>query len=226
MSEENALAYLTETFHPLTESEEAMAEHDPNGKNPHEAGAKMDAGKVPVFRAGNVLIIHDTQALDIATPAAGEVINTGRQNLAIAEIVDATGNALDPAQYTVDLAAGTVTMANPLVLQDATAQALAPPLVLNHRIEESSLCSDVSLDGTLELAMPLERDIPATALVSSAIAVGDMQARANNLFSQVSMASGVFSDTPTGAATNGRFNDLDYPIILDGRAKIERTNQE
>ena len=27
-----------------------MAEHDPNGKNPHEAGAKMDAGKVPVFQ--------------------------------------------------------------------------------------------------------------------------------------------------------------------------------
>lgn len=43
--------YLEETFHELSEGEvKALREQDPNGKNPHEPGAKLDAGKIPVFQ--------------------------------------------------------------------------------------------------------------------------------------------------------------------------------
>lgn len=34
----------------VEELKKIMAEKDPNGKNPHQSGAKLDAGKSPVFR--------------------------------------------------------------------------------------------------------------------------------------------------------------------------------
>lgn len=184
-------------------------------------GVRMPStGKVPVFKPGNVLVIHDTQETDAATPTAGQVFNLGRLDLSGVNILDATGAELDPAQYTPDLAAGLVTMADPLVLQTAGAQALTPPLTIENKIDTMVLCSDVALDGTLNLATPLPRAMPETSLVSSAAVAGDIAPLLLNLFSQSSDVSGVYMESPTATATNARLNDLDHPIEMSPRGAV------
>ncbi len=178
-------------------------------------------GLVPIFKPGNVLVIHHTDALAAASLSAGQVLDTSRTELASLVIVDSLGVALDPTQYTADLAAGTATLATPLIVQDITATALTAPFEAIHRVETMALCNDTSLDGTLGLALPLDRDIPAGAIVSSAIALGDIQARVNNLFSQSTDVTGQFPDAITSDPTNARVNDLDYPIVMDSRGAVK-----
>ncbi|MEY8204157.1 MAG: hypothetical protein RPR40_03695, partial [Bermanella sp.] len=113
------------------------------------------------------------------------------------------------------------TLADPLVVQDTSAQALVAPFELTHRVETMALCNDVSLDGTLGLALPLDRDIPEGGIVSSAIALGDVQARASNLFSQTTDVSGQFPDSLSADPTNARVNDLDYPFLMDSRGAVK-----
>ncbi|MAD98913.1 MAG: hypothetical protein CMB99_16425, partial [Flavobacteriaceae bacterium] len=149
-------------------------------------------GMVPVFKSGDVLVVHSTKETNLDTPAAGQVFDTATTDLASVFILDSSGKELDPAQYTADLAAGTVTMADPLTLQDGDAQALTAPFTLYSRIEEMTLCNDTSLDGTLNLALPLVRDFPAGSMVSSAALAGDVQARVTGLFSQKTDVSGQF----------------------------------
>lgn len=177
-------------------------------------------GRVPVFKDGSMLVIHDTQFIDAGTPAADQVFDLLETDLASVSITDSLGAYLDPLQYTTDLALGVVTMNNPLVLQTAAAVALVPPLKITRRIEAMTLCSDVSLDGTLSLATPLPRAMPITSLVSSAAVAGDVQARAYGVFSQTTDQSGVFMIEGSGTPTNAQLNDLDYPIEITPRGAV------
>lgn len=177
-------------------------------------------GMVPVYKAGNTLVIHHTDALNVDTPTAGAVHSVARTDLAELYIEDSQGVELDPSMYAADLTAGTVTLADPLTLQNTESQALAPPLSVVHRIDAMALCSDTSLDGTLTLALPLEKDFPLGTVVSSAVTIGDLQARISRLFSQAT-DPGLFQDEPNGDPTNTRLNDLEYPIEMDSRGTVK-----
>lgn len=174
-------------------------------------------GRVPIYRPGDVVVLLNTQDDSAATLSAGQTIALSRNDIAVFSILDANGKRLDPALYTVDLAAGSITMAAPLDLSAYTA-----PYTLRHRREEMNLVSNTQIDGTLELSSPTQYDHDAGSYVSSALLFGDMQAAYTGLFDQQTW-TGVWSDTLIGSAANATYDDLNHPIeVLNNGAVTER----
>jgi hypothetical protein len=175
-------------------------------------------GRVPVFRAGNTVVIHDTQTFEMPDPlAADQVVALPRDALAAVELLDQDGELVDPELYTVDLEAGEVTMANPLDLS-----AYTEPLVARHRIEDMALATDVQINGLVTLAQPLTHDYTAeNSLASSALVIGDAQARYGQMFEQQTWTN-VWSDTLIGSVppSGAQYNDSTYPLAVLNRDAI------
>lgn len=174
-------------------------------------------GRVPVFRNGNVAVVHNTQSTAIVNPAvAGATYDMARIRLAYAKLYDANGLTIPTDRYTTNLDAGTITMANPLVLTG-----YAQPLHCEHRIEDMSLITDVQITGQIQLMKPLSHAYPAnTSWVSSALIIGDLQARTALLFEQLTW-SNVFSDLLIGSPSTAQFNDTLYPLVLANNGAIQ-----
>ncbi|MOA04168.1 hypothetical protein D3C78_1237100 [compost metagenome] len=154
---------------------------------------------------------------------AGGTLQLARDHQAAIEVVDAAGIALDPAQYTTDRELGTVTWANPLLLQDAEATPLSLPLTIKDRVEHMALCTEVQITGTLGISSPVPWDLPsAETKVSSAVAWGDLQARLYKWFTQKTWNSGApnWTDAPIGDATTSNYNSLNYPQVVTNRGAI------
>lgn len=174
-------------------------------------------GRVPIYRPGDVVVLLNTQDDAAATLSAGQTIALSRNDIAVFSILDANGKRLDPSLYTVDLAAGSVTMASPLDLSAYTA-----PFKLRHRREEMNLIGGTQIDGTLELSSPTQYDHDAGSYIASALLFGDMQANYTGLFDQQTW-TGVWSDTLIGSAANSTYDDLNHPIeVLNNGAVTER----
>lgn len=173
-------------------------------------------GRVPIYRPGNVAVIHNTQAVTLTNPVvAGTTYSAGRTGLSDLWLVSAAGVRVDPAQYTVDLAAGTVTMADPLTLTGVT-----QPLVLKHRVEDMLLVADAQIDGTVTSAAPLSRDYATTGTyVSSALLLGDLAARVSNVFDQGTW-TGEWSDSLIGGEATAQYNDVLYPLEVTNAGGI------
>ncbi|WP_262499424.1 hypothetical protein, partial [Pseudomonas nitroreducens] len=75
-------------------------------------------GRVPVYRDGDVLVIHHTAETVVASPTAGSTLQLDRAQQAEIEVVDGAGTVLRADSFMADRELGTVTWANPLVLQD------------------------------------------------------------------------------------------------------------
>jgi hypothetical protein len=107
-------------------------------------------------------------------------------------------------------------MANPLDLTG-----YAQPLVCEHRIEDSALVGDVQITGQITLLKPIRHAYAAdVSYLSSALTIGDMQARVTNLFDQETWTS-EFSDALIGDASTSSFNDVLYPIGVTNAGAIE-----
>ena len=175
-------------------------------------------GRVPVYRAADVVVIHNTKSFTLPNPAvAGTTYLVGRTDLSELWVLDANGAIVATTHYAANLAAGTITMAADLAL-GATPQ----PLVARHRVEELNLLSDVQINGQLSLTGPLTRDFDTDTLVSSALLFGDMFARITGVFDQ-STWDGVWSNSLRGAQATGQYNTVDYPItVFNNGAVTER----
>lgn len=173
-------------------------------------------GRVPAYQAGGVIVVHHTQVTSVASPVAGTTTSLGRTQVGLIEVHDAAGEPILDTWYTLDLAAGTVTWADPLNLS-----AYTMPVVIRDRIEQAMQCADVQITGELGLQAALTRDFPAGTLVSSAIAIGDMQSRYTNLFDQQTYAAGVWSDVISGSPAAASYNDAVYPIAVSNHDAID-----
>lgn len=166
-------------------------------------------GRVPIFRPGNVVLLHNTKLFALPNPAvAGATYDVGRENLSDMLLIDSTGARVASSKYSADLTAGTVTMANPLDLTGYT-----QPLSIKHRIEELNLAADVQLNGLISLAGALTRDFDEDTMVSSALLFGDMKARVSNVFDQVTF-TGVWEDSRIGSNATGEFDTINHPITV------------
>jgi hypothetical protein len=174
-------------------------------------------GRVPVFRPGDVAVVHHTQRTPFPTPvAAGALLDVGRVRLSALRVLDADGRALPAARYTADLDAGTVRLADPLDLTG-----YREPLAAEHRIEDMGLVADTQINGVLTLTRPLTHDFPAgESRVSSALVIGDLQARAHTLFAQQTW-TGEWADNRIGAGTTAQYNATVYPLAVTNRGAIE-----
>lgn len=175
-------------------------------------------GRVPVFRPGNVLVIHHTATTALPDPVAPTVdYEVGRERISYAIVRDAEGVRVPTDKYTSNLTDGSVQFIAPLDLSD-----YVQPLVVEHRIEDSVLCSEAQLSGDLSLVGLITHDFPLGSFVSSALLFGDLQARIYNLFEQQAW-TGVWSNALLGNASTGQYNEAAFPLeIVNTGAITER----
>lgn len=176
-------------------------------------------GRVPIFRAGDVAVIHHAQSAALAA-SAGATADCGRTNLTRVIVYD-EGNTqggtvpggvkVPSTQYDANLATGQVT------LLDATG--LTGPLRVEHRIEDVAMVSEVQISGQLTFSRGLARDYPAGSGVSSALIAGDMFASASNPFDQRSWTD-EWSDARIGNQVSAEYNAVTYPIEVDNIGAI------
>jgi len=172
-------------------------------------------GQVPVMQDGYLVVIHHTDTVSVASPVAGQVINCGRTDVAVIVIKDALGALLANDQYTVDLAAGTATLADPFSAVDSGGNSLTLPLVVNHRIEDRAVITNASVTGQLQLNLQLTHDYVADeSYVSAMVETGDLQARVKDTFFQKVDTPDWLDDIDGDAATSS-YDDLNYPILVD-----------
>lgn len=174
-------------------------------------------GRVPVYRVGDVVVVHHTDTAAFPNPtAAGETLNVGRVRLARVRVTDSNDLALDPALYTKDLDAGTVTLADPLDLTG-----YVQPIQVHHTIEDMALLSDVEINGNLAITRQISHDFPVPGTwVSSAYIIQNLQARYAKLFHQATW-TGEWSDTRIGNDTTAKYNDAQYPIAVTNKGVLQ-----
>ena len=178
-------------------------------------------GRVPQFNLGDVVVVSNTQRMEVATVTPGQVIDFGRINQAEAWVEGANGNRLAADQYTLDTDAGTLTFADPLALVDDEANAVTEPLTVYNRVEDMGLATDVQIGGQISLNIPLSQDYTAgDTIASSALLYGDLRARAYNAFHQKSW-SGTWSDDQIGDSTTAKYNLVSYPIEVTNQGSIK-----
>lgn len=173
-------------------------------------------GKVPIFRAGGLVIVHNTQTYALPNPLVkGTVYNVGRVRVAAMKVKTATGATVDTTLYTTDLDAGTITFP---VESDLTG--LDQPFSVDHRIEDMVVCSVADISGKLTFTRNLTHNYPAnTSYASSVLAVGDVFARAHNFVEQATW-TGVWSDALVGSAPLANFNETSYPLVVTNKGAI------
>ncbi|EIY4766841.1 hypothetical protein MM188_003223 [Vibrio cholerae] len=180
-------------------------------------------GRVPIYREGDLLLLAHTGKVAVATPTAGQVVQTGREYLAALDVVDSKGVALRETEYTADLLAGRVTFATPLSVVDAGGNALTPPLTVRHRIEHMTPVASVQVNGTLGLLTPPYHDYPAGESVACSCPIhGDRWARVHTFFTQANWNSSnpVWSDERVGADTTAKYNALNFPLEMTNQGGI------
>jgi hypothetical protein len=174
-------------------------------------------GRVQVIRQGDTLVIHDTQAQTLGALSAGATVALPRDGLASVALYDQMGLGVDTALYTADLDAGELVFATPLDLSDYT-----QPLVALHTVEDMALALDVQITGEVALGQALTHGYSAdNAMVSSALVLGDAQARYEHLFAQATWTN-VWTDDLIGAppASGAKYNDATYPVAVLNRHAI------
>lgn len=177
-------------------------------------------GRVPVFQPGYLVVIHNTQAITVATPTAGQAIDCGRTGLAQVHIRDAAGVDLDPAMVSVNKATGIITLADPFTAQDEQANSLTMPLTVTHRQEDMAAVGTVSVDGTLQLLTSLRNSYSAgDTYVSAAVNFGTLQARVRNLFDEQTDPG--WFDARQGSEAAATYDALNYPVLVDNRSAVQ-----
>jgi len=180
-------------------------------------------GRVPIYRDGDVVVIHHTAETVVSAPTAGGTLQLARAQQESIEVVDGAGTMLRAASFSADRENGTVTWSNPLVLQDAEGNPVGLPLLVRDRVEHMALVTEVQITGELGISSPLPWDLPAgDAQVSSAVAWGDLQSRIHTWFTQQTWSQGApnWTNAPVGNTTTAQYNSLSYPPIITNAGGI------
>ena len=173
-------------------------------------------GRVPIFRRGDIAVVHNTQTIEVETPTALATFNVGRIRLSYIKLYDSKGTPVDPNMYQTDPDLGDVTL-----LGNFSTSTYVLPIIAEHRIEDAGMCLDVQINGELTLNIPISHAYSASqTYVSSAMIIGDMQARTHTVFSQASW-SNLWTDERQGSVINSQYNDVLYPIQTTNEGAIQ-----
>jgi len=172
-------------------------------------------GRVPVVRAGSVVVVGHTGVVGPATVSNGQTVSCARERLSRLRVIGQDGVAINTG-YTADLEAGTATFT------DVTGY--SQPVTVEHRIEDMALVADAQINGTLRLTRPLTHEYPVPgSYVSSALLLGDVSARAWGLFDQYTWDGSSWADTVDGDVALGTYNDTLAPLeVTNDGALTER----
>ena len=174
-------------------------------------------GRVPAYRAGGLVIVHNTQSLQLPNPLVkGDDYDMGRVRIADVRIKNALGATVPRTLYTTDLDPGTI---NVPVASDITAH--PQPWTVYHRVEDMVMVNTADISGKLTFSPSLTHDYPAgSSYASGVLLFGDLFARAAGYLDQATW-TGVWSDALIGAAPQiANFNENDSPITVTNRGTI------
>lgn len=167
-------------------------------------------GRVPVFRAGDVGVVHHTATTAPQTVINGQTVSVGRLRLARLRVLGNDGNAI-ASGYTADLDAGTVYF--------TSVTGMAQPVRIEHMIKDEALVSDAQINGLVTFTRPLTHDFPVGSMVSSALLVGTLFARIPRMFDQATWTA-VWSDDVIGSALSANFNAISHPVEVTNIATV------
>jgi hypothetical protein len=175
-------------------------------------------GKVPIFRDGYIIAIHNTETEALPTIVVpGALPQISRTDVDLIEVYDSRPEVdggsqywPDGGNYTADKVNGVIT-----ILPTFDLSGFTQPMKALHRIEDVVLASDVQITGHISITQPLNRSYPKdTTQVSSVLPIGTLQSRAYNEFDQA-VWSGVWSDTLIGNPVSlANYNFVDFPITV------------
>ena len=161
-------------------------------------------GRVPIYRAGNVIMIMHAQTTDPVTPTQDTPVSLGRTRIAWVRVMDDNGDTVTE-DYTLDRDNGTVTF---------TTVPTHTPVTIRHTVADLRLCTDAQINGQITISQPLTHLFPANeSLVASCLLFGDRRARVENVFDQQTW-SNVWSDSLSGNTAPGTLNLIDFPITV------------
>lgn len=173
-------------------------------------------GKVPVYRSGDLCVVHNTLTLELPNPLVKGSAYTLRERLASVRVKDAMGVVVPDTKYQLDLNAGTILFPTGISISDFN-----QPFTVEHRIEDLLLCSQADISGKLRFTRSLTHDFPAgTSYVSSALPFGDLFARFYNVIEQQTWTN-EWRDERIGASMTANFNETDCPIQVTNRGTIK-----
>ncbi|CAN7474731.1 hypothetical protein [Variovorax paradoxus] len=166
-------------------------------------------GRVPIFRKGGLVVISNTKRMPAAAVANGQILDTGRVRLSRVRVIGGDGKTIETG-YTRNLDAGRVVFAD--------VSSYVQPVVVEHSIEDLLTLSDVQINGRLSFASRVSHDYTAgDSYVSSCLRAGDLKARVSLLFGQMSWVGGLWSDSLNGPASDAKYNDIDFPLIVTNK---------
>ena len=187
------------------------------------AGGTLDTVRLPaskafpLVRVGDQVIIHYPDSETLANPVVAETTYTlARDHVDQIWLEAADGTRIPTAHYTVDLVAGSVTMATGLDLSG-----YQQPLTAWTSIHTEALATTVNAETkTVRLNRALRHDYPAQlAYLSSQVPSGDLFASCSVPFEQQAWTS-VWQDTAIGADITAQFNHAAWPILITNDGAI------
>lgn len=188
-------------------------------------------GRVPIYRAGDVVVILHPQTNAPAMPMLGDytytnsdgievtvqryMLSCGRTRIGWVKIDDDNGDTV-ALQTTVDgngvRLSGLDRKLGIVYWDDISA--LATPLTVKHTVADLRMITDAQISGWLTLARSLSHDFPADeSIIAACLIHGDRRARVKTVWDQVSW-DGVWRDAIYGSAATATLNLIDYPITV------------
>lgn len=169
-------------------------------------------GRMPFARPGDYAVIGVTITGSAFTPVAGTTISVGQTLLSSIDVLDEAGTGQVYEGYTVDLDAGT------LVINDITGWPAS--VIVRGRAEVYRRVSNVRIDGTVTLTMPIGRIFPVGSVFSTALRYGNKQAYVARLFDQQTWDNVSWFDYLVGNAATGTYNATAHPVEVNNRGTV------
>ncbi len=175
-------------------------------------------GRGQIVRPADTLVL--LESLPFTMPvglAAGQVVELPRGGLDSVSVYDQAGLGVPDTFFVIDRSAGEIQMATPLNLSG-----YQQPLVAIHRVGEPLLVTDVGINGRVAVAQPLSRGYDADiTTASTALVIGNVAARYENLFEQNTWLSQFSDDVIDGPPISGaQYNELLYPVLVTNHGAI------
>lgn len=170
-------------------------------------------GRVPIFRAGTVAVVHHTAVSAPMSVTNGQTVSLGRTRVSRVRVFGDDGVAINTG-FTVNRVAGTVTF--------TSVAGYDQPITIENRIEDAALVSDAQISGLIRFTRPMTHDYPDGSMVSSALLLGDMFARVSAIYDQGTWTN-VWSNDLIGSAASATYDSINHPpTVLNEDAVTER----
>lgn len=191
-------------------------------------GYNSTLGYVPFVLAGDAATLWHEAATTAATATNGGTVNVGRTNLDQMAVVGADGKEIvrflangptptpTSGAVSANLATGVVTF--------TSVTGFSQPVSVRHRIAHRTGINSV-VGSTVNLSVQLTQAFPSGSILSTHLPLGDVQARATNIFAQQAWTR-TFSDSLIGnsvtlmyagtpAVTNQGADSDRFAIVFD-----------